>query len=85
MGETRYTDEQVVAGLTHVLTTDRLRALIVQASGMVEGVGLVVESDPDIKPEMRTVLASLQEAVEAMRRAHQFSQARAEVQLGDVL
>lgn len=83
-GET-YTDEQVVAAMQHCSTTTRLENLITQAREMVEGTTRLTEADPDLKPEVLTVLAGLNEIVGALSRAHDFSKARVDVKLGHVL
>ena len=80
-----YTDEQVVTAITHCVTTTRLEHLVNQATEMVNGVGALAKTDPDVKPELQTVLDGLTEVVLALLRAHDFSKARVDVRLGDVL
>lgn len=77
-----YTDQQVVQAITHCVSTTRLEGLVNQATEMVDGLGKLVEHDPDLKPEVQTVLAGLTEVVLALGRAHDFSKARVDVALG---
>jgi hypothetical protein len=67
----------------HVLTTERLTVLIVQATSMVEGMGQINDTDDELAPELRTAVLALQECVGALRRAHDFSKARLEVATGN--
>ena len=80
-----YTEAQVVAGIRHIVTSERLANIINHATWMVDRVGPLLEDDPDIAPELGTALAKLTEVVEALQRAHEFSKARTDVALGDTL
>lgn len=80
-----YTDEQVLVAMQHAITTTRLEGLVHQATEMVHALGRLTESDPDVKPEVATALAGLNDVVLALGRAHDFSKARVDVKLADVL
>ena len=79
------TDDQVGLAIKHCVSTTRLELLVNQATGMVNGLGALVEGDPEVGPEVQTALAGLNEVVQALARAHDFSKARVDVHLGHLL
>ena len=73
----------MIGQVQHILTTERLTVLIGQATHMVEGMGVIFDSDDELAPELGAALAGLNECVQALQRAHTFSKARLEVASGN--
>lgn len=76
-------DERLALAFKHVATTERLTVLIEQASLMVNGMKRIHDSDDELAPELGAALANLNDTVQALIRAHEFSVARLEVAAGN--
>jgi uncharacterized protein with PhoU and TrkA domain len=72
-------DARLALAFKHVATAERMTLLIEQAAQMVNGIKRIHESDDELAPELRTAIDSLDECVQALIRAHEFSVARLEV------
>jgi hypothetical protein len=77
------TSDPLTLAIRHVLTTERLTVLIGQATAMVEGISHVYDDDDELAPELKVALEGLNETVQALGRAHDFSKARLEVVTGN--
>lgn len=63
------------------ITSERLRGMLVDVRDLLRDMRELVETDPDLIPELKTAVDHLGEVGDAIERAHVFADARARAQV----
>jgi hypothetical protein len=77
--------ELVDSSMRYTRGVERLRSCMVAIAHVETVVSSLAELDPDLAPELATVIEHLTEAVDALGRAHEFQNARYDTELKKLL